>query len=192
MRVLVACEYSGRVRDAFLALGHDAWSCDLLETESCDTDDKASRHLLGNVYDFLYDEWDLMIAHPPCTYLSVAGARWMKTDPTRQEKQDDALAFVLDLMNAPIDRICIENPVSVISTRIRKPDQIINPWEYGHGETKKTCLWLKNLPKLVPTDIVEGREAKVHRMPPGPNRWKDRSRTYQGIANAMALQWGNL
>lgn len=192
MRVLVACEYSGRVRDAFLALGHDAWSCDLLETESCGTDDKASRHLLGNVYDFLYDGWDLMIAHPPCTYLSVAGARWMKTDPTRQEKQNDALAFVLDLMNAPIDRICIENPVSVISTRIRKPDQIINPWEYGHGETKKTCLWLKNLPKLVPTDIVEGREAKVHRMPPGPNRWKDRSRTYQGIANAMAIQWGNL
>jgi len=192
MRVLVACEYSGRVRDAFLALGHDAWSCDLLETESCDTDEKASRHLLGNVYDFLYDEWDLMIAHPPCTYLSVAGARWMKTDPTRQQKQNDALAFVLDLMEAPIDRICIENPVSVISTRIRKPDQIINPWEYGHGETKKTCLWLKNLPKLVPTDIVEGREAKVHRMAPGPNRWKDRSRTYQGIANAFALQWGNL
>lgn len=192
MRVLVACEYSGRVRDAFLALGHEAWSCDLLESESTDTDDKASRHLLGPVEQFLGDEWDLMIAHPPCTYLSVAGARWMKTDPTRQEKQDDALAFVLDLMNAPIDRICIENPVSVISTRIRKPDQIINPWEYGHGETKKTCLWLKNLPKLVPTDIVEGREAKVHRMPPGPNRWKDRSRTYQGIANAMALQWGNL
>jgi len=192
MRVLVACEYSGRVRDAFLALGHDAWSCDLLETESCDTDEKASRHLLGNVYDFLYDEWDLMIAHPPCTYLSVAGARWMKTDPTRQQKQNEALAFVLDLMEAPIDRICIENPVSVISTRIRKPDQIINPWEYGHGETKKTCLWLKNLPKLVPTDIVEGREAKVHRMAPGPNRWKDRSRTYQGIANAFALQWGNL
>jgi len=192
MRVLVACEYSGRVRDAFLALGHDAWSCDLLESESTDTDEKASRHLLGPVEQFLGDEWDLMIAHPPCTYLSVAGARWMKTDPTRQEKQDDALAFALDLMNAPIDRICIENPVSVISTRIRKPDQIINPWEYGHGETKKTCLWLKNLPKLVPTDIVEGREAKLHRMAPGPNRWKDRSRTYQGIANAMALQWGSL
>lgn len=192
MRVLVACEYSGRVRDAFLALGHDAWSCDLLESESTDTDEKASRHLLGPVEQFLGDEWDLMIAHPPCTFLSVAGARWNKNNPRRLMQQQAAIQFVQLLMDAPIPRICIENPVSVISTRIRKPDQIIQPWQFGHGETKATCLWLKNLPKLVPTDIVEGREAKVHRMAPGPNRWKDRSRTYQGIANAFAAQWGNL
>lgn len=192
MRVLVACEYSGRVRDAFLALGHDAWSCDLLESESTDTDEKASRHLLGPVEQFLGDEWDLMIAHPPCTFLSVAGARWNKNNPRRLMKQQAAIQFVQLIMDAPIPRICIENPVSVISTRIRKPDQIIQPWQFGHGETKATCLWLKNLPKLVPTDIVEGREAKVHRMAPGPNRWKDRSRTYQGIANAFAAQWGNL
>lgn len=192
MRVLVACEYSGRVRDAFLALGHDAWSCDLLESESTDTDEKASRHLLGPVEQFLGDEWDLMIAHPPCTFLSVAGARWNKNNPRRLMQQQAAIQFVQLLMDAPIPRICIENPVSVISTRIRKPDQIIQPWQFGHGETKATCLWLKNLPKLVPTNIVEGREAKVHRMPPGPNRWKDRSRTYQGIANAMADQWGVL
>jgi site-specific DNA-cytosine methylase len=192
MRVLVACEYSGRVRDAFLNLGHDAWSCDLLESESTSTDERASRHLNGAVQQFLHDEWDLMIAHPPCTYLSVAGARWMKTDPTRKRKQEDALEFVQTLMEAPIPMICVENPVSVISTQIRKPDQIIQPWQFGHGETKATCLWLKNLPKLVPTDIVEGREAKIHRMAPGPNRWKDRSRTYLGIAQAMASQWGVL
>jgi len=192
MRVLVACEYSGRVRDAFLALGHDAWSCDLLESESADTDDKASRHLLGPVEQFLGDGWDLMIAHPPCTYLAVAGAKWNYANPHRLQKQHEAIRFVQLLMDAPIPRIAIENPISVISTIIRKPDQIIQPWQHGHPETKATCLWLKNLPKLVPTDIVEGREAKVHRMAPGPNRWKDRSRTYQGIANAMAAQWGDL
>jgi len=191
VRVLVACEYSGRVRDAFLALGHDAWSCDLLDSESTDTDDKASRHLLGNVGQFLGDGWDLMVAHPPCTFLSVAGARWNKDNLERMESQRKALEFVQLLMDAPIPRICIENPISVISTKIRKPDQIIQPWQFGHGETKKTCLWLKNLPKLAPTDIVGGREAKVHRMPPRPDRWKDRSRTYTGIANAMASQWGN-
>lgn len=188
MRVLVACEYSGRVRDAFLALGHDAWSCDLLETES----PSANRHIRDDVFPHLISGWDLLIAHPPCTFLSVAGARWNHNNPERMEKQREALAFVQMLMDAPIDRICIENPISVISTKIRKPDQIIHPWQHGHPETKSTCLWLKNLPKLVPTDIVEGREAKVHRMPPGPNRWKDRSRTYLGIAKAMADQWGDL
>lgn len=195
MRVLVACEYSGRVRNAFINAGHDAMSCDLLPSEQPDPFGNDDCHHQGDVLQLLSDQsykFDLMIAHPPCTYLSVAGARWMKTDPTRQDKQDDAIGFVRILMSCNIPRICIENPISVISTKIRKPDQIINPWEYGHGETKKTCLWLKNLPKLVPTNIVEGREAKVHRMPPGPNRWKDRSRTYQGIANAFALQWGNL
>lgn len=189
MRVLVACEFSGIVRDAFLALGHDAWSCDLLYTESCDTDDKATRHLQGNVLNFLGDEWDLMIAHPPCTHLAVSGARWFKD---KQAEQAEALAFVQALMDAPIPRICIENPISVISSRIRKPDQIIQPWQFGHGETKATCLWLKNLPLLVPTCIVQGRESRVHRMSPGPNRWRERSRTFPGIAATMANQWGSL
>ena len=139
------------------------------------------RHLLTA------DEWDLMIAHPPCTHLAVSGARWFKD---KREEQEKALMFVADLMYSPIPRICIENPISVISSQIRKPDQIIQPWMFGHGETKATCLWLKNLPKLVPTHIVEGREARVHRMPPGPDRWKERSRTYEGIAAAMAEQWG--
>lgn len=187
MRVLVACEYSGRVRDAFLDLGHDAWSCDLMETESRDTDERARRHLVGDVLQFLGDKWDLMIAHPPCTHLAVSGSRWFKH---KQQEQADALAFVQALMDAPIPRIAIENPVSIISSRIRKPDQIVQPWQFGHGETKATCLWLKNLPKLVPTNIVEGRENRVHRMAPGPNRWKERSRTYRGIAEAMAQQWG--
>lgn len=181
MRVLIACEYSGRVRDAFLALGHDAISCDLLDTEA------PGPHYKGDVGDILDYAWD--IAHPPCTMLAVSGARWMAGRPKEVEA---ALAFVRLLMDAPIPRIAIENPVSIISTRIRKPDQIIQPWQFGHGETKATCLWLKGLPKLVPTNIVEGREAKVHHMSPGPNRWKDRSRTYPGIAAAMAAQWGAL
>jgi hypothetical protein len=130
--------------------------------------------------------WDLMIAHPPCTHLAVSGARWFKY---KRQEQLDALAFVRDLMEAPIERIAIENPISVISSKIRKPDQIIQPWQFGHGETKATCLWLKNLPRLEPTNIVEGREARVHKMSPGPNRSKERSRTYQGIADAMADQW---
>lgn len=182
MKTLIACEFSGTVRDAFTALGHDAWSCDLLPSE---TD---GQHYQCDVMDILDNGWDLMIAHPPCTHLAVSGARWFRD---KLKEQEEALEFVWLLMNANIPRIAIENPISIISSRIRKPDQIIQPWQFGHGETKATCLWLKNLPKLVPTQIVEGRHAKVHRMPPGPNRWKERSRTPKGIANAMAEQWGN-
>jgi len=181
MRVLVACEYSGRVRDAFIARGHEALSCDLLPT------DTPGPHHQGPVEDVLNDGWDVMIAHPPCTHLAVSGARWFHK---KQKEQAEALEFVRLLLNAPIPKIALENPISVISSKIRKPDQIIQPWMFGHGETKATCLWLKNLKPLVPTKIVEGREAKVHRMPPGANRWKLRSLTYQGIADAMALQWG--
>lgn len=183
MKVLVACEYSGAVRDAFRARGHEAMSCDLLPT------DKPGPHYQGPVQDILGEGWDLMIAHPPCTHLAVSGARWFKD---KQAEQAEALAFVRLLLDAPIPRIALENPVSIISSRIRKPDQIIQPWQFGHGETKATCLWLKGLPKLVPTDIVEGREARIHKMPPSADRWKLRSATYQGIANAMADQWGRL
>jgi len=181
MKVLIACEFSGIVRDAFIERGHDALSCDLLPTES------PGPHYQGNVLDILDNGWDLMIAHPPCTHLAVSGARWFKY---KQQEQQEALEFVIELMEAPIPKICIENPISIISTRIRKPDQVIQPWQFGHGEVKATCLWLKNLPKLTPTHIVEGREARVHKMPPGPDRWKERSRTYPGIAEAMAEQWG--
>jgi site-specific DNA-cytosine methylase len=181
MKVLVACEYSGVVRDAFRALGHDAMSCDLLPT------DVEGPHYQGDVRDILADGFDLMIAHPPCTHLAVSGARWFKD---KVEQQREALDFVRLLMNAPIPRIAIENPVSIISSRIRKPDQVIQPWQFGHGETKATCLWLKGLPKLTPTNIVEGREQRIHKMPPSPDRWKERSRTYAGIAAAMAQQWG--
>lgn len=181
MRVLVACEYSGTVRDAFAARGHDAWSCDLLPTE------RLGNHIHGDVLQHLHRNWDLMIAHPPCTHLAVSGARWFKD---KQIEQAEALDFVHRLMDAPIPRIALENPISIISSRIRKPDQIIQPWQFGHGETKATCLWLKNLPKLLPTNIVEGREARIHKMPPGPDRWKERSRTFEGIAQAMAEQWG--
>lgn len=182
MRILVACEYSGRVRDAFIAKGHDAISCDLLPT------DADGPHHMGDVTELLHMGWDMMIAHPPCTHLAVSGSRWFKD---KIKEQAEALVFVQTLMDAPIPMIAIENPISVISSRIRKPDQIIQPWQFGHGETKATCLWLKGLPKLTPTNIVEGREARVHRMPPGPDRWKERSRTYQGIALAMADQWGS-
>jgi hypothetical protein len=181
MRVLVACEFSGAVREAFAAQGHDAWSCDLLETEI------PGQHIVGDVLDVLGDGWALMVAHPPCTHLAVSGARWWKD---KQQEQADALEFVRALMAAPIERIALENPVSKISSAIRKPDQIVQPWQFGHGETKATCLWLKGLPKLQPTDVVEGREPKVHHMAPGPNRWRERSRTYAGIAKAMAQQWG--
>ena len=181
MRVLVACEFSGAVREAFRARGHDAWSCDLLETEI------PGQHIVGDVLEVLGDGWDLMVAHPPCTHLAVSGARWWKD---KAQEQADALEFVRALMAAPIDRIAIENPISKISSAIRKPDQIVQPWQFGHGETKATCLWLKGLPKLRPTDVVEGREPKVHHMAPGPNRWRERSRTYAGIAKAMAQQWG--
>ena len=183
MRVLIACEYSGAVRDAFMVAGHDAMSCDLLPSEVL------GPHYQGDVRDVLGDGWDLMVAHPPCTHLAVSGARWFHE---KQAEQAEALDFVRLLLEAPIPRIAVENPVSIISTRIRKPDQVIQPWQYGHGETKATCLWLKNLPALKPTQIVDGREARVHRMPPGPDRWKERSRTYAGIAAAMAAQWGCL
>lgn len=181
MRVLVACEYSGVVRDAFTRKGHYAMSCDLLDSEV------TGNHYKGDVRDVINDGWDLMISHPPCTHLAVSGARWFKD---KQAEQREALGFVELLLNAPIHKICLENPVSIISSRIRKPDQIIQPWQYGHGETKATCLWLKNLPLLKPTNIVDGREARVHKMPPSPNRWKERSRTFQGVADAFAKQWG--
>jgi site-specific DNA-cytosine methylase len=185
VRVLVACEFSGTVRDAFAARGHDAISCDLLPSE------KPGLHYQGDVRDLLCGGFDLLIAHPPCTHLAVSGARHFAAKQASGVQQE-ALEFVRQLLDAPIPMIALENPVSIISSRIRKPDQIIQPWQFGHGETKATCLWLKNLPKLVPTNIVPGREPRVHRMPPGPDRWKLRSITFQGIANAMAAQWGAL
>lgn len=183
MRVLIACEYSGRVRDAFARLGHDAMSCDLLPTEA------AGPHYLGDVRDVLDYPWDLMVAHPPCTDLSVSGARHFEAK-RRDGRQQAAASFFLMLAKADVPCIAIENPVCVMSSLWRKPDQVIQPWQYGHGETKATCLWLKGLPKLTPTDIVGGREARIHKMPPSPDRWKLRSVTYQGIADAMAAQWG--
>lgn len=187
MRVLVACEYSGIVRRAFAERGHHAVSCDLLPTEDQSWEGRQF-HQQRDVREILDCGWDLMICHPPCTHLSVSGARWFKD---KRAEQAEALDFVRLLLDAPIPRIALENPISIISSRIRKPDQIIQPWQFGHGETKATCLWLKNLPKLVPTNIVEGREARVHKMAPGPDRWKERSRTFAGIAAAMADQWGN-
>ena len=182
MKVLIACEFSGVVRDAFIKAGHDAVSCDFLPTEL------PGPHVQGDVVKLLARQhWDLMIGHPPCTHLAVSGARWFKD---KQREQLEALEFVEVLMSAPIEKIAIENPISIISSRIKKPSQIIQPWQFGHGEIKATCLWLKNLPLLVPTNIVEGREARVHKMPPGPDRWKKRSLTLTGIADAMAQQWG--
>jgi len=184
LRVLVACEFSGIVRKAFRRRGHNAWSCDLLPAE-----DGSPYHTIADVIDVIQDGWDLLIAFPPCTHLASSGARWFKDKKWEQKK---AIAFVLKLMNAPVRKIAIENPIGVLSTAIRKPDQIIQPWQFGHGETKATCLWLQNLPPLKPTKIVDGRHARVHREPPGPERWKNRSRTYQGMAQAMAEQWGSL
>jgi hypothetical protein len=186
MKVLVACEFSGIVRDAFRSRGHDAWSCDLLPSEV------DGPHLQEDVLGVLWQGWDLMIAHPPCTYLAVSGARWFKR---REAEQAAALEFVLQLMDAPVPKIALENPVGVISSRIRKPNQIIQPWMFGHEETKKTCLWLKNLPLLVPTRIMEVRNRNLtptgqNKLGPSPTRWMDRSRTYTGIAEAMAKQWG--
>lgn len=181
MRVLVACEFSGIVRDAFAARGHHAMSCDLLPTE------RVGYHYQGDIRDVLDNGWDLMIAHPPCTHLAVSGARWFSD---KKKEQEEALEFVRLLLGADIPKIALENPVSVISSRIRKPDQIIHPWMFGHGETKATCLWLNGLPLLTQTNVVDGRDNRVHRMPPGPDRWKERSRTFQGIADAMASQWG--
>jgi len=202
MKILIACEYSGAVRDAFIAQGHEAMSCDLLPT------DVPGPHYQGSVTDILNDGWDLMVAHPPCTYLSVSGMHWTTRGLRDPQLTEDALAFVQLLMDAPIERIAVENPISVISSRIRKPDQIINPYEYGHNASKKTCLWLKNLPLLKSTLMVEprivitpsGKPAKrwgnqcdnygQDKLPPSADRWKLRSATYQGIANAMAQQWG--
>lgn len=181
MRVLVACEYSGRVRDAFLRLGHDAISCDLLPTEV------EGPHYQGPVEDILGDGFDLMVAHPPCTHLAVSGSRHFYR---KQREQAEAINFVRLLMASSIPRWCIENPVSVISSVIAPPQQIIQPWQFGHGEVKATCLWLHNLPRLKPTNCVPGRAARVHQMPPSPDRWKERSRTFEGIAEATAQQWG--
>ncbi len=208
MKVLVACEFSGAVRDAFIAKGHDAWSCDILPSE-CN-----GKHIQADIgfvlplksdasyrpefrecwLDYLGEaclaaKWDLLIAFPPCTHLCVSGARWFKD---KQAAQRAAIEFFRMLADAPIERVAVENPIGIMSTHYRKPDQIIQPWQFGHGETKATCLWLKGLPKLTPTNIVDGREARIHKMPPGPDRWKERSRTYSGIALAMADQWGNL
>jgi hypothetical protein len=191
VRVLVACEYSGTVRDAFLALGHDALSCDLLPT------DAPGPHYQGDVRDVLGESWDLMIAHPPCTHLAVSGAKWFDK---KKSQQEEALNFVRLLLGAPVPRIALENPVSIISSRIRKPDQIIQPWQHGHEATKTTCLWLKGLPNLQPTNIV-GKGARHvtksgkslpewYNLPPSEDRWKLRSATFPGIARAMAEQWG--
>jgi len=181
MRVLIACEFSGRVREAFRREGHDAWSCDLVPSES------PGQHYQMDVTSLLSPKWDLLIAFPPCTYLASSGARWFKF---RRELQREAITFARMLLRAPIPHVALENPIGVLSSHISKPTQIIQPWQFGHGETKATCLWLRNLPKLEPTSIVAGREARIHKMPPSATRAKDRSRTYAGIAQAMAQQWG--
>lgn len=183
MKILIACEYSGVVRDAFIKLGHDAISCDLLPT------DAHGPHYQGDVRDLLDYPFDLMIAHPPCTHLSVSGARHF-AEKRIDGRQQAAVSFFMMLAKSDIPMIAIENPVCIMSSLYRKPDQVIQPWQFGHGETKATCLWLKGLPLLQPTNIVEGREARVHKMSPGPDRWKERSKTYQGIADAFANQWG--
>jgi hypothetical protein len=199
MRVLVACEYSGVVRRAFAARGHDAWSCDLLPSE-----DHANQHIIGDARDLLGDGWDLlMVAHPPCTRLCNSGVRWLSRPPKGKTLAqmwadlDEAADLFSAFWNAPIDRVAVENPIMHRHARERirnfaPASQQLQPWQFGHGETKATCLWLKNLAPLRPTNIVDGRTQRVHRMSPGPNRWRERSRTYQGIADAMADQWGNL
>ena len=181
MNILLACESSGLVRDAFIERGHDAISCDILPSE------RPGPHLQCDVREVLGDGWDMMIAFPPCTDLAVSGARWFAD---KEMEQAAALDFVAELFDAPILRKAIENPVGIISTRFHKPAQIIQPWEHGHGETKATCLWLEFLPLLQPSNIVEGREHRIHNMPPSPDRGRERSRTYPGIAAAMAKQWG--
>lgn len=180
---LIACEFSGRIRDALTAVGFYAVSCDLLPSEA------PGEHIQGDVLGILDWGWDLLIAHPPCTDLAVSGARHF-SEKIADGRQGRALDFVRALLAAPVPFIGLENPISVISTFIRKPDQIVQPWQFGHGEVKRTCWWLKGLPPLVPTDIVDGRSPVVHHMPPGPDRWKNRSRTYQGMATAIADQWG--
>ena len=197
-RILVACEYSGRVRDAFTALGHYALSCDFEPAET------PGLHYQGDVMNVLHDGWDLMVAHPPCTYLSSSGLHWNKRRPERAQQTEDALEFVRALLAAPVAHIALENPIGCISSRIRKPDQTIQPWQYGHDASKATCLWLKNLPLLRATGTVEPRlvdgkkrwanqtDSGQNRLPPSADRWKLRSTTYQGIADAMAAQWGAL
>lgn len=185
-KVLIACEFSGIVRDAFRARGHDAYSCDLLP---CEADPRFHFQMSVRNASLIVQRWDALIAFPPCTHLAVSGARWFKEKMTEQEA---SLSFVRLLMAWPCPRIAIENPIGVISSKIRKPDQIIQPWQFGHGEVKATCLWLKGLPVLVPTNIVEGRRPRVHHEPPSPERWKNRSRTLPGIAAAMADQWGSV
>jgi len=188
MKVLIACEYSGRMRRAFAELGHEVMSADFEPAE-----DNSPYHYQGDCFDLINSRhFDLMVAHPPCTYLCVSGMHWTTRGLRDPQLTEDALAFVRRLMDAPIEKIAIENPVSIISTRIRKPDQIVQPWMFGHGETKATCFWLKNLPALIPTEIVDGRDNRVYRMPPGKLRWKERSRTYEGIARACAEQWGGV
>jgi hypothetical protein len=196
MKVLIACEFSGTVRDAFLAIGHEAISCDFLPTE------KPGPHYQGDVLDILYDNWDLLIAHPSCTYLTSSGLHWNKRRPGRAQQTEDAIAFVMTLANAPIPKIAIENPVGCLSTRWRKPDQIIQPYQFGHDASKATCLWLTGLPKLEHTEyaaprMVNGRprwgnqtDSGQNKLGPSPDRWAKRSLTYQGIADAMAEQWG--
>lgn len=208
MRILIACEESGVVREAFRKRGHDAWSCDLMPSRI------PGPHLQGDVFKWMsgkpgvcsttpFEPWDMLLAFPPCTYLLCSGMRWFTTIPKRPKPhvlygaeraiaREDAAKLFLALAGAHIERVCVENPIGIMSTRFRKPDQIIQPWQFGHGETKATCLWLKGLPLLVPTNIVPGREARIHKMRPGPNRSRDRSVTYQDIADAMAEQWGNL
>jgi hypothetical protein len=181
MRVLVACEFSGIVRDAFIARGHDAISCDVLPSE------RPGPHLQCDVREVLQQGWDMMIAHPPCTHLCSSGARWWSG---KQREQEEALTFVRELWAAPIARVAIENPPGALGALFRPANQYVQPWQFGHGETKATGLWLRNLPLLRPTVIVAGREPRVHRMPPSETRWMDRSRTYEGIAAAMAEQWG--
>jgi site-specific DNA-cytosine methylase len=191
MRVLVACESSGVVRSAFRKAGHDAWSCDLLPP-----DDNSEYHFQRDALEVLKDGWDLMIAHPPCTHLAASGARWFKD---KRKEQEESLAFVRALLDAPIEMVALENPVGIISSRIRKPDQIIQPWMFGHPEAKKTCLWLKGLPLLEPTNILPLPEkgywnnqtpSGQNKLGPSPDRWKIRSKTYDGIAKAMSEQWG--
>ena len=198
MRVLIACEYSGAVRDAFIRAGHAAMSGDFLDT------DVAGPHYQGDVRDVIGDGWDLMVAHPPCTYLCSSGLHWNKRRPERAQQTAEALDFVRMLLDAPIERIALENPIGCISTQVRKPTQTIQPWQFGHDASKATCLWLKNLAPLTPTQtiaprMVDGRkrwanqtDSGQNRLPPSADRWKIRSETYQGIADAMAAQWGNI
>ena len=186
MKILIACEFSGIVREAFKAKNHDVWSCDLLPTEIL------GQHIQCDVLSIINNGygWDMMIAHPPCPYLTVSANKWYKLDTDRYYKRIEAAQFFFRLALADIPKIAIENPIGVMSGFYRKPDQIIQPWQFGHGETKATCLWLKNLPLLQSTNIVDGREQRLHKLPPSPNRWKERSRTFRGIAEAMAEQWG--